>query len=46
MNYMLLQDTNGYSRQLTDLVAMCPFEHFRNLLCYRYEFLIAIPAAH
>jgi hypothetical protein len=25
---------------------MCSFEYFRNLLCYRYEFLVAIPAAY
>jgi hypothetical protein len=45
-DYIILQETTGYSRQLTDLIAMCPSEHFRNLLCHRYELLIAIPAAH
>jgi hypothetical protein len=25
---------------------MCSFEYFRNLLCYRNKFLIAIPAAY
>ena len=41
-----LQKSTWHSRQLTDLIAMCPFKYFGNLLGYRYEFLIAIPAAH